>query len=149
MRIAVVGSRKGANLNDVQQFLTSLHRRHPEAIVVSGGAAGVDRKAETVWGDLGGKVASWRPRKLDDESWGVELWSLGGSKDGVQTFPEPSFADFTSAVMYRNTLVVHASERVVAFQAERLSKGTMFTCGFAKDQGKPVHVYTPRNRFSQ
>jgi predicted Rossmann fold nucleotide-binding protein DprA/Smf involved in DNA uptake len=42
-RIAVVGSRQGADLEQVERFVRALHSRQPSSLLISGGAAGVDK----------------------------------------------------------------------------------------------------------
>lgn len=75
-RIAVVGSRDGIKLPDVREVMEALHRRNPDATIVSGGARGVDRwaveeavrlgmdfdvlRADWATGKLAGKERNWR-----------------------------------------------------------------------------------------
>lgn len=151
MRVAVVGSRRGANVHDVLPFLAALHHSDPLAVVVSGGAAGVDKWAEQEWLRLGGRVISLRPVNLaapsGDPEWWVERWTLpNGTVEVLRD--QPSFADFTSAALYRDLLIATECDRLVAFQADPPSAGTKITCGFAEEQGKPVYVYTPKATFS-
>lgn len=148
VKVAIVGSRKGADVDDVRKFLSALYQSDPLAVVVSGGAVGVDKRAELEWLRLGGRVISLRP-KQEDDSWWVEQWFLSreGNLGHVHTLRDVSFADFTSAAVYRDLLISQECDRLVAFQSDPPSSGTAITCGFAREQGKPVYVYTPKARF--
>ena len=46
MKIAIVGSRDFANLNLVKNIVKQIKEKYPDAIIVSGGARGVDQTAE-------------------------------------------------------------------------------------------------------
>lgn len=147
--VAVVGSRKGASLDDVASFMHALYRKQPDTVIVSGGAAGVDKTAEHEWLGLGGKVISLRPVQKGESFW-IDRWMLSNDarECEVETLRDVSFADFTSAAIYRDSLIVDYADKVVAFQADPPSAGTTITCGFAKQAGKPVHLYTPREPFA-
>jgi len=144
--LAIVGSRKGADLDDVRAFMHALWKKYPSTVVLSGGADGVDSTAEQTWAVLGGSVWSLRPKKLRD-SYCIEVWKLG-AKNGVQELPEPSFADFTSAAVYRDALIAEKADRLVSFQRRGGSAGTSITVGFAEKRGIPVHKYDPERPFS-
>lgn len=152
MIVAVVGSRKGAVLSDVTAFLFSLAQSEHHAVVVSGGAQGVDKTAEQEWLRLGGKVVSLRPINLaapnGTPDWWVERWKLGDGTGYVETLRDCSFADFTSCAVYRDMLIAESCDKLVAFQSDPTSSGTSITVGFAKSAEKPVYVYTPRAPFA-
>lgn len=137
-RIAVVGSRKGVDLDLVREFVQTLFRENPRATVISGGAAGVDTTAEQAWLDLGGKVISFRTFKVSPDSWGIEEWHLGPEPKVIQHVI-PTFADPKSALFYRNTMISDAAEVTVSFTNPSFSPGTRFTKAYTKDRGRPVY----------
>lgn len=139
MKLAVVGSREGADLNHVSEFLHQLAERSPGVVVVSGGARGVDSRAERTWRDLGGSVVSFRPKRIDGgadtEVYGVER--LDGDEATVLT--EPNFADYRSALLYRDILIAEECDRLVAFMRKGGSRGANGTACWADEAlGKPV-----------
>ena len=79
-RIACIGNRRGADLRQVEEFILSLHKAQPTSLLISGGASGVDSKAESLWFSLGGRVRSYRPAPWGD-LYGVEVWNYGGSEE--------------------------------------------------------------------
>ena len=148
MIVGVVGSRDGANLEDVSAFMSALRRRDPSIVVVSGGARGVDRTAENMWIEMGGRVVSFRPVKVTENHWVIERLDLGPGIKGTRTVEEPSYADFTSAAVARNLLIASECDKLIVFQRDGSpSSGSSITAGFAKDQGKDVFVYTPAAPF--
>lgn len=125
-RIGIVGSRKGVDLGLVRAFVATLHAEQSDTIVVSGGADGVDTTAEQAWLALGGAVQSFRTFKVTRDSWGVKEWRLG-IEPAVIDHVIPTFADPKSALFFRNTMIVEASDRLVSFTNRRYSPGTKFT----------------------
>jgi hypothetical protein len=138
-RVAVVGSRKGVNLDLVREFVQTLFRDNPSATIISGGAVGVDITAEQAWLDLGGKVISFRTFKVSQDSWGIEEWRLGGGEPAVIQHVIPTFADPKSALFFRNTMISDAADVVVSFTNQSFSPGTRFTKAYTKDRGRPVY----------
>lgn len=114
MRVAIVGSRDYPDLEQVREYVRGLP---PETIVVSGGAAGVDRTAELEAKEQGLNVTIFYAR--------CDLHGKGAG-----------FA--------RNKLIVANCDRVVAFW-DGGSRGTKHTIGVAKEMGKPCDVYLPRS----
>lgn len=154
-RVAIVGSRWGASEQDCRNFLTSLYAKHPDTIIVSGGADGIDKIAETHWMGLGGKVESYRPvsRKFEKQpdgkahvtEWGIEKWTLGVEEPRVQQLLDhPTFADYASACLYRDTLISESSDRIVSFQGPGGSWGAGFTTEWGEEsQPKPRYTFFP------
>lgn len=144
MRVAIVGSRRGADLDHVEQFARALYEKDPDAILVSGGADGVDRRAESTWQGLGGKVVSYRVKQLKPDSWGIEMWKIGSwETPSVQILAaHPTWADRTSALFYRDALVAEHADKVVAFFAPgRRTTGTQTTLDFAAGAGRETYEY--------
>lgn len=140
-RVAIIGSRAGADLQQVDDFVYALRSKHPGTIVVSGGASGVDKLAETTWLSFGGRVESYRPVIVRD-SYGIEKWELGGDQQKVYVMAEePTFENFKSAALYRDMLIAEVSDRVVAFFRSGYSRGAGFTKEIAEGYGRPTYEY--------
>jgi len=143
-RVAVVGSREGANEQHVRSFLTDLYAKYPDAVLVSGGAVGVDTIAETHWLGLGGRVKSYRPAagsfesdpsgKVRVTSWYIEVWELGGDNQMVYPLQNfPTFENYKSACLARDTLISEDSDPIVSFQRPGGSRGASFTLEWRED----------------
>lgn len=141
-RVAVVGSREGADLEQVSAFLAELRVKHPLTTIISGGAKGVDKAAEEGWLALGGHVHSYRPKQIGLEEYGVEFWDLGGEQPRVFLLTnEPTFADYASACNYRDLLIAEECDRLAVFYAPGRSRGAAFTAEMAGNFGKPVYEF--------
>lgn len=105
MRIAIVGSREFRSLELVDAFVATLA---PGDIVVTGGARGVDRRAERAAKARGLKVEIFLPD-----------WDGYGKQAGLR----------------RNALMVSVADHVVAFWDGR-SRGTKFSMDLASKAGK-------------
>lgn len=118
-RIAVVGSRKGADLQAVEALLQRMHRRSPDCVVVSGGLSGVDETAERTWLQLGGRVISFRPYQLTADSFCVQELRLSPLYSRVQPRVElhtqPTWDDFDSAQQWCLRRIICSADRVVVF----------------------------------
>lgn len=141
-RVGVVGSRQGADLEHVRDFLVALRAKHPDTILVSGGAEGVDKEAEATWLRLGGQVESLRVKEIDVEDWGVEMWELGGAQPRVyMLIQEPTWQDWKSAIHYRDLLIAERADRLVAFFKPGRSRGAGFTAEMSRNYDKPTYEY--------
>ena len=118
-RVAVVGSREYGDMGLVRKFVRNLARTQPEAIVVSGGARGVDRTAEEEARACGLEVVSIRAD-----------WDTYGKRAGF----------------LRNGTIVERSDVVVAFW-DGESRGTIDTATKAAEAGKGLVVYGPSGRM--
>lgn len=141
-RVAIVGSRQGADLQAVRAFVIALHEKYPDTILVSGGADGVDHEAEQTWLSLGGRIVSFRVRQIEG-GYGVEKWELGGSQPRLFLLAnEPVWADYTSALFYRNLLVAEECDRLVLFHKRGWRGGGSMAADSAKvAYEKPVYEY--------
>lgn len=109
-RIAIVGSRSFASPARVESYV----RRLPaDAVVVSGGAPGVDSVAENAARAAGRRVLVLRAD-----------WARHGRRAGPM----------------RNARIVAHADRVVAFWNGR-SRGTLGTVVLARRAGLPVEIY--------
>lgn len=146
-RVAVVGSRWGYDEAHLSFFMHDLYGKHPDTIVVSGGAEGADLQAEQTWRMLGGETWSFRPVKLErGAGWGVErlIWERN---DDI-CFPhstirrEPNWKTRQSAIWYRSWWIASENcDRLVAFYRPGRSPGTEFTEDIARGHGKDVYAY--------
>lgn len=109
MKIAIVGSRNYKNLNAVTEYIKALPS---DTIIVSGGARGVDIRAEIDARRRGLEVMVFYPE-----------WGKYGK----------------SAGMIRNGKIVEECDQMVAFH-DGQSKGTLNSINRAKAAGKPVEV---------
>lgn len=114
-RVAVVGSRFYPDLQDVEEFMYSIPM---SCSIVTGGAQGVDKKAENVAIQLGMKVTVFYP----------DWKGLGRAAGPV-----------------RNRNIVHNADVVVAFW-DGSSKGTASTIAVARAAEKPTFVYEKKAR---
>jgi hypothetical protein len=143
VNIAIVGSREWADLDQVREIIRLIASEHPEAVIVSGGAKGVDETAESAALACGLQARSYRVRTLDVEKFGIEEWVLGGEHRTSyirEMHEEPTWANYESALFYRNSLIVEKADRVVAFW-NGYSRGTALAVDFAHGHGKPCKVY--------
>ena len=139
MRLAVVGSRQGADLDHVRSFVSELPR---DTIVVSGGAVGVDTTAEQTWLSQGGKVLSFRPKQLSEEEYAIEVWELGGDSPRVYIHEGyPTGATWKDAAFLRDILIAETCDRLVAFYKRGRSWGAGFTQGWAHDMDRPTFAF--------
>jgi len=113
MRVAIVGSRAYPDLYEVVRYVNE--ELGEGDVVVSGGARGVDKTAESAAKARGLEVMIFVPN-----------WKMFGRKAGFM----------------RNTLIVDACETVIAFW-DGSSNGTRNTVMLARRQGKPVRVIPP------
>ena len=140
--VAIVGSRRGADLEMVRSFVAELHDKHPDTVLVSGGADGVDKIAEQTWLECGGRVLSYRVRTIGPEEFGVEVWDLGGERPMVYPLSEAvTMADYKSALLYRDMLIAEKCDRLVVFYRRHKSPGAAWTALCASNEGRPVYEY--------
>jgi hypothetical protein len=109
---AIVGSRTGLHWPKVANEIRAIVAREDIGTVVSGGALGVDRLAESL--------------------------AIAAGKR-FQAFPADWARYGKSAGMRRNHDIVSASDEVFAFWDGK-SRGTKATIEMARRAGKPVHV---------
>lgn len=131
MKVAVIGSRSFASwpaaLASVRRFVMELP---PDAVLITGGAVGVDKAAENAARERG-----WIP--------GEQLIIL-----------RPDYGAFPAATRRweapyaRNRQMVDAADLVVAFH-DGESGGTMQAVEYAYEQGKPPLVKTARHENRQ
>jgi len=111
-RVAIVGSREGFEPGRAAEYVTHLPK---STVIVSGGARGIDREAET----------AARVRGMQ-----VDIYPADWERYGK------------SAGFIRNQAIVENCDRVVAFWNGE-SKGTHHTIDLACERGKPVLIIYP------
>jgi predicted Rossmann fold nucleotide-binding protein DprA/Smf involved in DNA uptake len=110
MRIAIVGSRSFARLELIESYVKGLSS---DAVIVSGGAPGVDSAA------AGAAQAAGRAVMVLEADWQQHGRSAGPM---------------------RNAQIVANADRIVAFWNGR-SRGTLNTVALAVEAGLPVEIY--------
>lgn len=113
MTIAIVGSRYGLDFNRVADRIKRIVSRNDVGLVVSGGAVGVDRLAESLTLAAGKRVHSIRPD-----------WNKYGKSAGFR----------------RNVNIIEMADEVHAFWDGR-SRGTKSSLDIAKRMRKLTFVY--------
>jgi predicted Rossmann fold nucleotide-binding protein DprA/Smf involved in DNA uptake len=135
MYVGIVGSRDYAGMQLVREYVNALQRLDPGTVVVSGGARGVDRSAETAALQAGLNVLSFRPEKQEDGRWAVVRYLIApGLGQTVTTYPE-RYPRFAPAAFVRNGYIIEASTEVVAFWDGK-SPGTRDSVRKASAEGK-------------
>ena len=148
LKIGIVGSRNYPYLEDVDLLVAKIAAdTKRQALIVSGGAKGVDKAAETAALKYGLKVRSYRVASLDDDRHFPELWEFGGAAPQVRVLlEEPCWRDYEACLAYRNALIIEDSHRIVAFW-NRHSSGTSLALDFAEGAGRPAKIYDLDKRF--
>lgn len=114
MKVAVVGSRSYRDLDEVRDFVRNLPS---DAVVVSGGALGVDTAAIETASEVGLAHIVFHPNR---------------KKHGKRAGP------------LRNALIVETADEIHAFW-DGVSRGTKSTINQAKKAGKPLTVHRSRH----
>ncbi len=112
-RYAIVGSRDWPNLEEVRALVRHIHGLQPNALIVSGGAEGVDRAAQEEAERIGMRTLVFLPD-----------WKAHGRRAGF----------------VRNEKIVQFADYVLAFQWEE-SRGTQLTIDLARKHDKPLTVF--------
>lgn len=136
MKIAVFGSRNFHDLSLVDDYLEP--RFDSTITLMSGGAAGVDQRAETAWQSMGGKVISLRPKKLQDGTYGYERWDMGERM--VWSPDQLTFTEWYMAAHMRSWAMADEADLGVAFW-DGSSRGTSLTIDRLHAQDKKVAIH--------
>jgi hypothetical protein len=112
-KIAIIGSRDYPNLKQVEDYLNELRKLLPCMRIITGGAKGVDQKAE-----------SWAL------GWGVECEVI-----------KPLDPSDKLSYLYRNIEIITKADQIVAFW-NGTSRGTKFAIDYANSRGRFVIVKT-------
>ena len=115
MKVAIVGSRDYTDLQAVWNFVERLASRRPDAIIISGGARGVDTMAACAGRFFGLEVIELEPE-----------WARLGKAAGHA----------------RNSDIVAAADILIAFW-DGTSTGTKDSIDKARQKGIKVKVFEP------
>ena len=144
-----MGSREYPRLSRVEQYVAKIALKHPGAVVVSGGARGVDRAAETAAAKMGLGWVSYRPTESNAEPGSYVIVKHDHTLETIERFGSPTkefamdefFSSYGRAAFERNNLIVLEADVVVAFHANA-SRGTAHSIRVAQSIGRPVYIYT-------
>lgn len=144
--VGIVGSREGIRQSLVQDFVIRLHEKHPTAIVVSGGAKGVDQWAEATARSRGMDLISYRPYEYENMNYEREF-SIETVTEGERAMAivvakhrrinPPFFRTYGQACYFRNAWIVDDATEVVGFWNGK-SPGTRNALELAERAAKPV-----------
>lgn len=127
----------------VESFLRALHEKHPDTVVVSGGAKGADQFAEVAWRALDGQVISYRAKEHPSGGFGIMRYDLReyptSSVWDLTLGGHPTWETIEGALFYRNMLIADEVERAVVFWNGR-SSGTRNMMDLMRGRKKPVHT---------
>ena len=138
MRVGFTGSRDYPRLDLVENFVLAMARKYADGpeplVVVSGGARGVDKKAEDTAVMCGLDVWSYRP--TDDH---IGLWVSTNGSFFFETGRTYGQGSYVRNLFARNDSIARC-DKVVAFWNLR-STGTADTISKAKGHGSDLFVY--------
>lgn len=131
VRVGIVGSREWPDVTAarcrVERFVRSLARKYPHAVVMSGGARGVDSWAAEEANRCELATVKFTVVKRDDRTYGhhVAFHRVTDMKLRAEweDWCDGEYVTFRDAAFARNTWIVKASTQVVAFWNET-SNGT-------------------------
>lgn len=126
--------------------VSALYEEHGQFILVSGGADGVCKMAETTAGEFGLPVISFRPVRLpsfdNDDVYAVDEWRLFRGSGKIVHHHEPTWADWSSAAGFRSLLIAERADEGIAFWDGR-SHGTSDEIDYFAAANKPMEVIKP------
>jgi predicted Rossmann fold nucleotide-binding protein DprA/Smf involved in DNA uptake len=150
MVVAIIGSRpqywswSSQIQARVERFVAALKTKHPDAIVVSGGARGVDTWAEQAARANDLELISYRPYENSNSFYSIKVVTHGENAEEIvkgksrRTSP-PLLTTYGQAAFRRNTWIVEDADQVVAFW-DGQSSGTRNSIEKARSIGRPVHI---------
>ena len=129
--------------------MSRLATKYPGAIVVSGGAKGVDTCAEVGACGAGLSVISFRPYRYEamsrEDEFSIEVVTIGEAAQAYVVerhlrISPPWRKTHAGICFVRNTWIVEHAERVIAFWDGK-SSGTRHTIEIARSKRRPLYVY--------
>jgi hypothetical protein len=111
MRLGIVGSRDFIRLDKVVEYLSAQSNIH---CIVSGGARGVDDKAEQYGKAMPVPVVSFRPTKWGDE-WAIARVTCEPGFLPHRTLLPGVYRTFGQAAYVRNGYIIEFADAIVAF----------------------------------
>jgi hypothetical protein len=149
MIVGIVGSRKFSDWRRVQRFVDDLRAKYPDAVVLSGGAEGVDTRSVTRQMGTFGAYAIYMPFG-DCRNWAINVVAYKYSR-GWHVTDAPNgrittgfiYSSFRNPALARNRWIAEDADQLVAFWDGK-SPGTGYTIRYREKLGKPLHVYLSR-----
>jgi hypothetical protein len=154
MIVAIVGSRDWQDLDRVARYVAAMATKHPQVILVSGNARGVDWEAEQAAHRCKLQVISYRPYMYRGMAghceYSIQTVTVGDQAEEIvvrkhRRINPPWFKGYAQAAYHRNRWIVDDADHVVAFW-NGTSRGTADTIDVARHSHKPVHLYQPTER---
>jgi hypothetical protein len=145
VRVSCIGSRNWTDLQAVSIKLNETFNELGQFIVVSGGADGPSKMAETTAQEFGFPVISFRPVKIaggltEEDEFGVDEWRLYRGGGQVIHHREPTWADWRSAAGFRSLLIAERADYGFAWW-DGQSHGTSDEIDYFASAGKPLEVF--------
>lgn len=146
--VAIIGSRNYPNPQHPRTFVQKLASKYPGAVVVSGGASGVDQTAEHTANEHGLGVISYQPREIHAGGYTIvetvvnerARYLLGETAIGYcEVLAQGTWPTHKEALLARNTMIVDTADQIVAFWT-KWSRGTLHAINYAHTNRKPVHI---------
>lgn len=148
--IAVVGSRDGVDLTVVAAYVRQIFGKYPNAMLISGGARGVDQAAESTAQGMGKMWRSARPAGPYPHDRGsgkrenlfrIEMFGHPTPQGYDDPWELGAYDTYKDAAYARNTMVAEAGMVLVAFTSG--SRGTAHTISEAARMGRRVFIHGP------
>ncbi|HSE47136.1 MAG TPA: DNA-processing protein DprA [Gemmatimonadales bacterium] len=142
--VAIIGSRKFSDNDQVVRFVAKLAAKYPGCRVVSGAAQGPDSYAALTARNYGLSTLEYIPTKLESGRYGITVWSRNANGETKEKFLTGTlYPSYGAAAYARNQMIVKAAQVVVAFW-DGESKGTKNSLDIAKAFNRQSFVYRPR-----
>jgi predicted Rossmann fold nucleotide-binding protein DprA/Smf involved in DNA uptake len=147
--VAIVGSRGWLDLQRVCRYVEKIYIKYPGAVIVSGGARGVDQAAEATAHACGLSLISYRPYEYVNmehkPEFSIETFTGGQRAQSIvvgmkRRISPPFFPSYGQAAFFRNSWIAQDCDVLVAFHLDG-SPGTARTIKVAREFGRPVFVY--------
>lgn len=140
----MIGSRAWARLDEVALKVSHLYDEHGQFILVSGGADGVCKMAESTAQAMGLPVISFRPVKRGGgvttmDTYGVDEWRLHKGAGKIVHHDHPTWATWDGAALFRSMLIAERADEGFAFW-DGFSRGTGYEIDFFAGEDTPLEV---------
>lgn len=144
-KIAFLGSRGWTDLQAVALKVNEVFTEHGQFILVSGGADGPSKVAETTAAEFGLPVISFRPVQIaggqtEEAVYAADEWRMYRGGGQVIHHRHPTWMDWTSAAGFRSMLIAERAEFGFAWWDGR-SHGTSYEIDCFANAGKPLEVF--------
>jgi hypothetical protein len=133
-KIAFLGSRTWQDAQRVALQVNSCFTEHGQFILVSGGAEGASKVAESTGHEFGLPVISFRPVQLSPEEYAVDEWRMHRGRVQIVRH-EPTFAEFKGAAWFRSMYV-----------ADRSDEGYIYWDGYSPGTAHEIDMFQGRDK---